>query len=345
LGRIGCLFFLLILILGGGVAVDRGMGWWSGPGPLAQQTRLVLVPGGVEATGDQLAKAGVIRYPLIFALVAKATGDARHLKLGEYDFPAHVSPAGVIKLLLSGKTVKHKLVIPEGFSSAEVIAAVDAAPEMSGAAPRNLPEGAVLPETYIYSYGDSRAGMVARMERAMRQELDQLWADREPGLPLTSEAQAVTLASIVEKETGLPTERPKIAAVFYNRLKLGMKLQSDPTVIYAITKGDKPLGRPLDHDDLATASPYNTYASAGLPPGPIANPGKASLLAVLHPAHTKDLYFVADGTGGHAFAETLEAHNRNVVHLRESKAAASANGAAPAGTGGPAGATAPQPRH
>jgi UPF0755 protein len=200
-----------------------------------------------------------------------------------------------------------------------VLAEVAAAPTLTGPVPTDIAEGTIWPDTYFYSYGDSRAALVTRMTRAMTKELEALWARRIDGLPLKSPDQAVILASIVEKETGIASERTHVASVFYNRLKQGMKLQSDPTVIYAITKGEKPLGRPLSHADLDIVSPYNTYVVAGLPPGPIANPGQAAILAVLRPARTKDLYFVADGSGGHAFADNVTAHNRNVTRLRQSE--------------------------
>lgn len=220
-------------------------------------------------------------------------------------------------MLVDGRTVVHRVTVPEGLTSVEIVAIVAASEVLEGAVPPPPVQGALLPETYHVARGDERAAVIGRMAEAMNEALARLWPTRAPDLPLASPAEAVILASIVEKETGIAAERAKVAGVFYNRLALGMPLQSDPTVVFALTDGKMPLGRALTRDDLAIDDPYNTYKVNGLPPGPIANPGLASLEAVLKPEATDALYFVADGTGGHAFARTLDEHNRNVAKWRK----------------------------
>jgi UPF0755 protein len=224
--------------------------------------------------------------------------------------------ADIITLLQSGKTYPRKLTIPEGLMSSEIASLVNTAETMSGIA-NAPPEGSVLPETYVYSYGDDRSALIDRMRRERQDVLGVLWQARDPAVPLKTPEEAVTLASIVEKETGLAAERPRIAGVFYNRLKIGMPLQSDPTVAYAVTEGKKDLGHGLTKSELQNPSPYNTYLHAGLPPGPVANPGREALKAVLHPESHAYLYFVADGSGGHAFSASLAEHNRKVENWRK----------------------------
>ena len=292
--------------------------WYDAPGPSTEAKTIVLERHGTsEAIGGTLEGAGILTHVRLFMLATRLTAGAGELKAGEYLFPAAISPAGILDLLRSGKTVVHRLVVPEGLTSAEVVALVVQAEAMSGDVAGRPDEGTLLPETYFYSWGDKRQALVDRMRRGMTKLVTELWAARKPGLALDTPAEAVTLASIVEKETGIEAERPLIAGVFYNRLKLGMKLQSDPTASYAITQGDHPLGRTLSRADLDLASPYNTYVAKGLPPGPIANPGRAALKAVLDPASTDALYFVADGSGGHTFSATLDAHNKAVQHWRQ----------------------------
>jgi UPF0755 protein len=287
-------------------------------GPVDADVTLVLPHGsGLTQVGQALAASGVIRHALIFEANVWLEGAAHALKAGEYKFPAHLTGREVMEMLRQGRTVVHHLTIPEGLTTEEVLVRVAEAPALVGDLPPAPGEGMLLPETYNYSWGDSRAALVRRMAKAMAETLAQLWAERTPGLPYATPEQALTLASIVEKETAIPAERPRIAGVFVNRLRLNMRLQSDPTVVYALNGGKGPLGRELTRADLELASPYNTYEVNGLPPGPIANPGRAAIAAVMQPLATKELYFVADGTGGHAFAQTLEAHNKNVERWRK----------------------------
>jgi UPF0755 protein len=304
---------LLLAALGAGLflyEIDR-------PGPLAQPKTVVLPRGaGVGQIAGQLAEAGVVRSPLVFQLAAYATGRAPALKAGEYAFPTAITLYETLALLESGRTVVHRFTLAEGVTTAQCLMLLRQADALDGPVPPDVPEGSLLPETYHYSRGDTRAHLVERMRQSMRDTLAELWAKRMPGLPISTPTQALTLASIVERETALAAERPLVAAVFLNRLKRGMKLQSDPTVIYALVGGASDLGRSITRADLSAASPYNTYVASGLPPGPIGNPGRASIEAALHPAESDDLYFVADGTGGHAFARTLEEHNRNVQRWR-----------------------------
>jgi UPF0755 protein len=287
------------------------------PGPAIADAQLVLPKGaGLDEIAARLQRGGVIRHATTFKAAAQLSGAARQLKAGEYRFPAGLSMREAIDQMRRGETVVRRLTLPEGLTSAEAVRLVVEAEGLEGDAGPPPPEGSLLPETYHYSWGDGRAALLARMRQAMTATLATLWEKRPADCPLASPAELVTLASIVEKETAVPAERPRVAAVFANRLRLGMKLQSDPTVAYGLAQGKGPLGRELTRADLQAAHPWNTYAHAGLPPGPIANPGRASLEATLRPERTNALYFVADGAGGHAFAETLDEHNRNVRRWR-----------------------------
>lgn len=308
------------------VGAVAGAGWWgwdryTRPGPLAAATTLIIPKGsGLAEIAGRLKAGGVIERPLVFRLGVRRDGLARALRAGEYAFPARISMREAARLLASGRTVRRRLTVAEGLTSRQVLALVRGADGLEGAVPAaGIGEGSLLPETYFYGWGDSRSAIVRRMREAMAATVARLWPNRAAGLAVGSPREAVILASIIEKETGVAAERPRISAVFHNRLKRGMRLQSDPTVVYALTGGAGPLGRALTRADLAVASPYNTYLHAGLPPGPIANPGVASIVAALNPAKTEDLYFVADGNGGHQFARTLAQHNRNVARWRHLK--------------------------
>ena len=309
---------LIAILLLAGIAAYLGGRAYEAAGPLAE-AKIVVIPKGAGAReiGTLLAENGVVANGTLFAAGSYATGRALGFKAGEYEFAAGISPAAAADLIDSGKVYRHKLTIPEGLTSAQIVALIDAAPALDGTIDAEPPEGTLLPDTYFYVMGNTRQELQQRMHRAMEKALGEAWAKRAPNLPLASPAEAVTLASIIEKETAKPDERPRVAGVFLERLRLGMKLQADPTVIYVMTKGGAvPMPHPLAHDDLAIESPYNTYLDKGLPPTPIDNPGLASLKAALQPDDRGELYFVADGSGGHAFAKTLDEHNKNVAKLR-----------------------------
>jgi UPF0755 protein len=287
-------------------------------GPSVTETVVVLPRGaGLDEITARLNAAGVIERPWLFRLAVRLQSQDRALKAGEYAFPAGATPASVINMLARGETVARRLTVAEGLTVAEVFRLLADTEGLSGELPDLPPEGSLLPETYFFALGDERAALVRRMQRGMRQLLDELWPARAAALPLADRQQALILASIVDKETGVAQERGAVAAVFHNRLRRGMRLQSDPTVIYGLTAGDGPLDRELTRIDWQHDSPYNTYRIYGLPPGPIGNPGRAALEAVLNPDDVDYLYFVADGSGGHAFGRTLAEHNRNVARWRQ----------------------------
>jgi UPF0755 protein len=295
--------------------------WWtriklSEPGPATASVSVVIPKGTVSADiGSLLKESDAIDRPWLFFLATHLSG-RQPLLAGEYSFPSHASLGTIIDMMRRGQTVVHKLTIAEGLTVFQVLGQLRQAEGLAGNAGQTPEEGSLLPQTYFYTLGDSREALLLRMTHAMNELIDDLWKRREPNLPIANKVDAIILASVVERETAIPEERAHIAAVFFNRLKLHMKLQSDPTVIYVVSNSEGTLDRPLTRNDLLIKSPFNTYQIEGLPAGPICNPGKASLEAVLHPANSDDLYFVADGSGGHSFTKTLTEHNRNVNNLR-----------------------------
>ena len=284
------------------------------PGPLAAPATVAIPEGmSLAAIAHELERHGVVTDASLLVWRARWRRQGHLLKAGEYVFAAAMPLDRVLDRMVAGRTAVHKLTVPEGLSSHRVVALLAGDARLRGTVAAVPAEGSLLPETYHVRRGQQRGEVIERMREAMDETLARLWASRAPDLPFASPREALILASIVEKETGLAGERAHIAGVFVNRLRRGMRLQSDPTVIYALTRGRAPLGRELLRSDLALDDPYNTYARAGLPPGPIANPGRAAIAAVLKPLATDDLYFVSDGRGGHLFARTLAGHNRNVA--------------------------------
>ena len=292
---------------------------WSvfyAPGPAARsgaETTIVTLPSGagVGAIAANLKAAGVIRSTDMFKAAATLTGADRKLRAGEYEVPSRASLRSVLVLLVEGRVVRHYVTLPEGWSSAQAVDILMRQPLLTGEIPDIPEEGSLWPDTYEISRGDTRASVIARMTRAQADNLARLWAARSPRTVVKSPEEAVILASIVEKETAVAAERPRVAAVFSNRLRIGMRLESDPTIVYGITKG-RPLGRGIRRSELERQTEWNTYQIDGLPPTPIANPGREAVMATANPDDTNFFYFVADGTGGHAFAETLAEHNANV---------------------------------
>jgi UPF0755 protein len=312
------LFFIALLITVMGGALFFGHTLLVAQGPLETTKRVVIPRGAGPATmAKVLHEEGIISYPLLFRVALMVDPEPKPIKAGEYEVPAHTSMQGLVDLLQSGKLVQRRLTVPEGMTTAEIVDLVRKADALSGDVTVDVKEGDLLPETYFYSRDDTRDGLLLRMKQAMEKTLDEAWRKRTPGLPLANRREALILASMVEKETAIPAERSKIAAVFLNRLRLKMKLESDPTIIYGLVGGKGSFGRELTRADLQSNSPYNTYVVSGLPPGPICNPGRASILAVTQPAHDRSLYFVADGQGGHVFARTVAEHNRNVERWKE----------------------------
>ncbi|MEX6633804.1 endolytic transglycosylase MltG [Hyphococcus lacteus] len=287
------------------------------PGPSDEDT-LVLLPSGIAVStiAKQLADDGVIEHPKLFVAAVRIRGVQSALKAGEYRIPEGASVMDVIDLLIEGKSILHFFTAAEGLTTAQIIRLVEGNETLTGEITLSPAEGELLPETFAFTRGETRDAIIKRMMDDQAALIEALWPDRAMELPFATQAEAITLASIVEKETGLPEERAQIASVFVNRLKRGMRLESDPTIIYGLTGGE-PLGRGIRLSELRGETPYNTYVINGLPPTPIANPGKASIEAVLNPADTDYIFFVADGTGGHAFASTLQEHNRNVAAWRK----------------------------
>jgi peptidoglycan lytic transglycosylase G len=308
---------LVILALGIGAGVLMIKSRLSAPGPLQDDKVVNIARAGVSDLADTLQREGVIdqQFPFIVRVwLNKMRGN--DVKAGEYQFAKHASVEDVINTLSEGKVVQHAITIPEGLTSEQIVQRLLDMDFLAGNIKSIPREGSLLPETYRFPRSTPREQVLQRMQRDQRELVQKAWGGRAPDLPLKSPEDLVTLASIVEKETGRPEERSRVAAVFVNRLKQRMRLQSDPTIIYGLVGGKGSLGRPISRSDITQPTPYNTYTIDGLPPGPIANPGRASLEAAANPARTKDLYFVADGTGGHAFSETLDQHQKNVARLR-----------------------------
>ena len=309
---------LLIVIAAGAVAGALWLEDWhfNAPGPSEKESVVIIRPGtGAGGIASSLTQAGVIDRPLLFRIGVRRRDRTTELKAGEYAFPAGASMAQVMDMLVEHKVVMHRVTVAEGLTSDMALAIINADAVLEGPPITAPAEGSLLPETYVFERGTTRAEILAQMRESQKKLIDELWPKRREGLPIQTIEDAIKLASIVEKETGLPEERPRIAAVFVNRLKLGMKLESDPTIIYGLTKGE-PLGHPLRQSELDTPNPYSTYQITGLPPTAICNPGRDSIAAVLNPPDSEDLFFVADGTGGHAFARTNAEHERNVAQWR-----------------------------
>jgi UPF0755 protein len=306
-------------VLGVGALVYWGSVQYTEPGPLGEDRAVIIPPGsGLNAIADTLASHDVISDPWIFLGVSKLYGTENQFKAGEYLFRAHMSMSEVMETIIAGRSVQHSITVPEGLTSAQIVERLNQDPILVGSIATIPPEGALLPETYKFTRGTTRQQMLERMQRSQEQALEDIWARRNPGIPIDSPEDLVVLASIVEKETGRADERTRVAGVFINRLNKRMRLQSDPTILYGIYGGTAWLRpRTILRSDMQRSNPYNTYQIDGLPPGPIANPGRESLEAVANPSRTEDLYFVADGTGGHVFAVTLDEHNRNVARWRE----------------------------
>lgn len=288
------------------------------PGPLLTD-KVVVIPknSGVTTIADILYREGIIETPLLFNLYVFIEGKRSKLKAGEFSFKPHVNVASIVETLIEGKSVLHSITIPEGLTSEQIVSRINENDALSGKITSIPQEGSLLPDTYKFERGLARQQLIQNMQRAQKLALDQIWSRRANDLPITSIKDLIILASIVEKETGRADERTRVAAVFLNRLADGMKLQSDPTIVYGLVGGKGSLGRGILKSEISQPTPYNTYVISGLPPGPIANPGRASMEAVANPSRTKDLFFVADGTGGHIFAETYEQHRRNVSRWRQ----------------------------
>jgi UPF0755 protein len=309
---------IALAVIGGGAYLWERINFDSaGPAAGASSETVVLIKPhvGLRGISQTLAQSGVVENSDLFFWGVRLRGTGSLLKAGEYAIPSRASMHDIMDILIAGRSIQYKITAAEGLTSEMITNLVNAGPALEGPPVAVPPEGTLLPETYLYMRGDTREQMIARMQSAQAELLARLWPRRDPNLPFKSEAEAITLASIVEKETSIPAERRHIAAIFVNRLRTGMLLQSDPTIIYSITRG-YPLGRGIRRSELARVTPYNSYAVAGLPPTPICNPGRDSIAAVLNPGTTSDLYFVAAGNGGHVFSATIADQERHVAELR-----------------------------
>jgi UPF0755 protein len=311
--RLILILFALVLVANlGNLAIDEA---YRSPGPL-QTTRAVVIPAaGTKAAAAALKNDGAISDPLIFRAATWLTRKQGPIRAGEFEIPARASIWQILFILRFGAPVQHQVTIPEGLTAIQIARILNSAPATTGSV-SPPPEGSILPQTYDYVLGTPRPKIVARASLALQTALSAAWPERDPTIPLSTPAQAVILASIVQEETPLPGELPKIAAVYENRLTLNMRLQADPTVIYAASEGATASGLHISRADLANPSLYNTYFNIGLPPGPICAPGFAAINAVLHPAHSSNLYFVATGNGGHVFADTFQQQLANIAAYR-----------------------------
>lgn len=304
------IIFLIVLSV---LAYMQIKGWIAEGGPLLNVTNVVVPKGAsLKTVAEELSRAGVIDKPWLFRIMARINGLAMHLKAGEYQFMPGISLQAAMDKIARGEVFFRRITIPEGLTSGQIMYLIANYPDLEGEIDLDVKEGELLPETYSFELGASRNSIILQARAAMQKALEEVWASRDSSLPLKDVNELLTLASIIEKETGVPEERPLVASVFLNRLKKGMRLQTDPTVIYAITEGETSFGRSLKRADLKIDSPYNTYLNYGLPPGPICNPGREALMAAARPQQSDYLYFVADGKGGHRFARSLNEHNRNV---------------------------------
>ncbi len=311
------LTFIILALLLAGAAVGWGRSQFYAAGPLAEPVVIVVEPGdNLDDITPRLVEAGALGNAEVFRIGVRYSGLASKLKFGEYNIPAGASMAEILKILVSGRSIQYRVTIPEGLTSYEVVQLLQAEPNLSGEIDTIPDEGALAPDTYLFGRGATRQSIIDTMVTAQNKILSDAWAGHDPTLPVNTIEELLVLASIVEKETGVDGERPQVASVFINRLRQGMRLQTDPTVAYGITLGREKLGHGLHESELAADTPYNTYLHAGLPPTPIANPGRAAIEAAANPDETPYLYFVADGSGGHAFATNLADHQANVARWR-----------------------------
>ncbi len=295
--------------------------WLTQNGPLSQSTNIEIKKGSsLSSVATLLAEKNVIRFPLVFKLKGRLMGWGDKIKAGEYQFEPNISSSEVLDKIVNGDILYHQVTIPEGKTVGEIMYIIETHPKLSGEISIEVKEGELLPETYSFSAGQNKNDLIKEMQKKMQKTLDKAWKNREKNPYIKTKQDALILASIIEKETAVASERALVASVFLNRLKKGMRLQTDPTVIYAITNGEFNFGRKLYRKDLQYDNPYNTYKYYGLPPGPICNPGEESIVAALNPEHSDYYYFVADGNGGHSFGKTLKEHNQNVANWKKKKA-------------------------
>lgn len=309
---------LILLVVISAISYFQIKEWVFAKGPLLEVVNVVIPKGASSSlVASALQESGVIKYSLLFRIYARINGLDKHLKAGEYQFVPHISMQEAMNKIARGEVYYRRITIPEGMTSGQIMFIIASYPGLTGEVSLDIKEGELLPETYSFELGASRDSVLLQAKAAMNKTLQEIWEQRELNVPYKNIREMLIMASIIEKETGVSDERSVVASVFINRLKKGMRLQTDPTVIYAVTEGETDFGRKISKADLQYDSPYNTYKYYGLPPGPICNPGKQSLLASIKPANTNFLYFVADGKGGHNFAKSLNEHNSNVKDYRE----------------------------